>query len=189
DNKDNKDNKDNNYYNNKINFNNNYSVEYANKENTVKDPNVQKSKDYSKTKSGRFFDGLTNNLQQWNDEFQDLSRCKLYKLPVRSIEDMYKASSYNRYTILYYPMISYFPYIIRHGHYLFGYKYDKEGKVKYIVYGIPGTKAHYDQPFGGKFGFVSWVQGKNNKGKYGNMGYWLLFYDFRKSVIVIPVNK
>ncbi|AJA46274.1 hypothetical protein CPAST_c01740 [Clostridium pasteurianum DSM 525 = ATCC 6013] len=163
----------------------NKGIQYNNEDNLKK----EKKQVEPKTKSSKFFHGLTKNLQKWNDDFEDLSRCEWYKIPIRSIEDMYKASSYNRYTILYYPMISYFPYIIRHGHYLFGYKYDNEGRVKYIVYGIPGTKAHYDQPFGGKFGFVSWVQGENNKGKYGNMGYWLLFYDFRKSVIVIPVNK
>lgn len=162
---------------------------YINNNEKIGFDNNQNPNNVPKTKSAKFFHGLTKNLQQWNDDFEDLSNSKWYNIPVKSIEDMYKASSYNRYTILYYPMISYFPYIIRHGHYLFGYKHDKDGKVKYIVYGIPGTKAHYDQPFGGKFGFVSWVQGKNNKGKYGNMGYWLLFYDFRKSVIVIPVNK
>ncbi|AGK95323.1 hypothetical protein [Clostridium pasteurianum] len=176
----------NNNLNNDINSNNYTNV---NNNEKIQFDNNQKSNDDPKTKSAKFFQGLTKNLQQWNDDFQDLSKSQWYNIPVKSIEDMYKASSYNRYTILYYPMISYFPYIIRHGHYLFGYKYDKDGKVKYIVYGIPGTKAHYDQPFGGKFGFVSWVQGKNHKGKYGNMGYWLLFYDFRKSVIVIPVNK
>lgn len=172
-------------YNNQFDISDNKKIPNNNKEN-VKSVNNDKK---SETKSSKFFNGLTKHLEKWNDDFEDLSNCKWYKLPVKSIEDMYKASSYNRYTILYYPMISYFPYIIRHGHYMFGYKYDNSGKVKYIVYAIPGTKAHYDQPFGGKFGFVSWAQGKNNRGKYGNMGYWLLFYDFRKSVIVIPVNK
>lgn len=171
---------------NKDNFiSDNKGILYNNEDNFKK----EKKQNQPKTKSSKFFQGLTKNLNKWNDDFEDLSKCNWYKISIKSIEDMYKASSYNRYTILYYPMISYFPYIIRHGHYLFGYKYDNEGRVKYIIYGIPGTKAHYDQPFGGKFGFVSWVQGKDNKGKYGNMGYWLLFYDFRKSVIVIPANK
>lgn len=142
-----------------------------------------------KSKSDEFFTSITEDLEEWDDEFEELPDSKWFKVEVGSIEDMYRAKSYNKHAVLYYPMTNYYPYIIRHGHYLFGYKYDKSKRVKYLVYAIPGTRAHYDQPFGGRYGFVSWTQPKRVKGKYGNMGYWLMFYDFRKSVVVIPANR
>lgn len=142
-----------------------------------------------KNKSDRFFEGITEDLEEWEDDFEELPDCRWFKVGVGNVEDMYRAKSYNKHAVIYYPMTNYYPYIIRHGHYLFGYKHDKAKKVKYLIYAIPGTKAHYDQPFGGRFGFVSWTQPKLDKGKYGNMGYWLMFYDFRKSVVVIPSKR
>jgi hypothetical protein len=97
---------------------------------------------------------------------------------------MYRADSYNKYAIIYYPMINYFPYIIKHGHYIIGYKFDELHRVKYVMYGIPGTRETEDQPFGGKYGFVSYVSGNEERGD--DLGYWLLFYDFRRAVVVIP---
>lgn len=141
------------------------------------------------SKSFEFFSNITEDLEPFEDEFEEVNKCKWFYVPVISLEDMYRAKSYNKFTVIYYPMVNYYPYIIRHGHYIIGYKYDNIGRVRYLVYAIPGTKAHYDQPFGGKYGFVSWTQLKHDKGKYGNMGYWLMFYDFRKSIVVIPVNK
>lgn len=142
-----------------------------------------------KSRSEEFFTNIAEDLKEWDDEFEELADCKWFRVEVASMDDMYRAKTYNKFTVLYYPMTNYYPYIIRHGHYMVGYKYDKPGRVKYLVYAIPGTKAHYDQPFGGRYGFVSWAQPKRNKGKYGNMGYWLMFYDFRKSVVVIPADR
>ena len=98
---------------------------------------------------------------------------------------MYDVSNYNKYTVVYYPMISYYPYIKKYNHYLIGYKFDKSGEVKYLVYGIPGTKDRAEQPYGGKSGFVTWVP-MHDKSDYG---YWLMFYDFKTSTILIPEEK
>ena len=58
--------------------------------------------------------------------------------------------------------------------------------MKYIVYGIPGKKDKGDQPYGGKTGFVTWMEDETLG---DGMGYWLMFYDFRNSVIVIPAER
>jgi hypothetical protein len=95
---------------------------------------------------------------------------------------------YNKYTVVYYPMANYFQYIRKFGHFILGYKLDKESKMKYLVYGIPGTKSRADQPFGGKSGFVTWVPLREGDEDEDSYGYWLMFYDFRNSTIVIPVR-
>ena len=58
-----------------------------------------------------------------------------------------------------------------------------DGELKYIVYAIPGDKEKSCQPYGGRTGFVTWTTDKKN-GK----GYWLMFYDFKNSSIVIPTK-
>ena len=116
---------------------------------------------------------------------EEIKRCKWHKVNVKSIHNMYDISNYNKYTAVYYPMISYYQYIKKYSHYLIGYKCDKAGEVKYLVYGIPGTKDRVEQPYGGKSGFVTWIP----SGDRSNYGYWLMFYDFKTSTIIIPEKK
>lgn len=137
---------------------------------------------------GEFFKLVAEGFEEVRDICKEIKRCRWYKVNVNNLEDMCNISNYNRYTIAYYPMASYFPYIKRHGHYLLGYKYDTFGKMKYIVYAIPGSKSLNDQPYGGKSGFVTWVSLKEGEERDGDAGYWLMFYDFRTSTIVIPVK-
>jgi hypothetical protein len=138
-------------------------------------------------KSEKFFNRIIEDLEPFGDDFEEIGKSKWFRVHVNSIEDMYRASSYNKYAIIYYPMINYFPYIIKHGHYIIGYKFDDMNRVKYVMYGIPGTRETEDQPFDGKYGFVSFVRGKEERGD--DVGYWLLFYDFRRAVVVIPIQK
>lgn len=70
-----------------------------------------------------------------------------------------------------------------------GYKYDKEGNMKYIVYAVPGTRRKREQPFDGRTGFVSWIPLVNGEEEEGSLGYWLMFYDFKNSIIAVPKSK
>ena len=54
------------------------------------------------------------------------------------MEDLCDESNYNKYTLAYYPMLNYYPYISKDGYFLLGYKCNRDGEIKYIVYGIPG---------------------------------------------------
>lgn len=137
---------------------------------------------------GEFFKLVAEDFDEEKEVCKEIKRCKWYKVNVSNLEEMCNVSNYNKYTIVYYPMVSYFPYIKKQGHYLLGYKYDNSGRMKYIVYGIPGTRNLNDQPFGGKSGFVTWVSLKEGESRDGDEGYWLMFYDFRTSTIVIPVK-
>ncbi|MGH4117814.1 hypothetical protein [Clostridium sp.] len=145
----------------------------------------KKQDDYPKGAMGDFFKGVAKDFEEVSDFSKEIKWCTWYKVPVNNLENMYDFSDYNKYTIAYYPMIYYYPYIRNHKHFMLGYKCDSSGKMKYIVYGIPGSRAKVHQPYGGKTGFVTWIQDKNSD----VMGHWLMFYDPKKSTIVVPLKK
>lgn len=150
-----------------------------------KSETTNKYEDHHEGHKGDFFSNLMSGFKETKSISKELKRCKWYKIPVSSMEDMYNMDDYNKYALVYYPMIGYYPYIKKHCHYLTGYKYDKKGRIKYLIYGILGTRDKRDQPYGGKSGFVTWISLKDKN----KTGYWLMFYDFRTNTVVIPVRK
>ncbi|MCK9443357.1 MAG: hypothetical protein WCZ27_08605 [Tissierellaceae bacterium] len=58
----------------------------------------------------------------------------------------------------------------KYQHYLFGL-YNEEEKVKYFLYGIPGTFTRGEHPNGGISGFNTWMEGENVE------GYWIIYID------------
>ena len=137
--------------------------------------------------TGKFFRGIAKDFRDISDTIVDIKKCKWYRVPVNNIMDMYYIGDYNKYTTFYYPMINYYRYIEPHNHFIIGYKFDNEGKMKYLIYGIPGTKKLRHQPFRGKTGFVTWVPSHSKEDNVS--GYWLMFYDFKNSTILIPSKK
>lgn len=131
---------------------------------------------------GEFFETVVDSLEQTRCT-NEIRKCKWYKVPVKSFDSMCNIADYNKYTALYYPMTNYYPYISKHGHFLVGLKCDKYGNVKYLVYGIKGSKEKGQQPYDGKTGFVTWTSAPE-LGK--DMGYWLMFYDFKNNIVVVP---
>lgn len=139
--------------------------------------------EYPLGEDGKYFKNIAKDLEIISDFADQIKRCKWYKVEIENIDDMKNTCDYDKYMILYNPMNSYYNYIKKYGHYLLGYKCDELGSVKYIVYGIPGEKSKEDQPYGGKSGFVTWVPTKSEK-----QGYWLMFYDYKTSTVVLPVK-
>lgn len=148
---------------------------------------TEENNNYQREAAKDFFGDLVEGFEEIKSISTDIKRVRWYKIPVNQLEDMYDRSNYNKYTILYYPMISYQSYFRNYEHYLIGYKYDKSGKIKYLVYGIPGYKDRRYQPYEGKTGFVTWIPANYRNDE--EFGYWLMFYDFRTSTIVVPVKK
>ncbi|QAT38891.1 hypothetical protein [Clostridium sp. JN-9] len=138
--------------------------------------------------ANEFFRGISHGLEEVEELSRHIKKCTWYKVKVKSINDLYKCDDYNKYTVLYYPMLSYYPYIKQYGHYIIGYKFNNEGRMKYLVYGVPGRKSRREQPYGGKSGFVTWIPLDHGEEDEDSMGYWLMFYDFRNSTIIIPVK-
>ncbi|KEI08342.1 hypothetical protein Z957_07400 [Clostridium sp. K25] len=161
-----------------------------------KDKEKKKSKDDCPYESNchmnwekEFYKHIVEGLKEENGICQEVGKCNWYKIQHTSLMNMKPGTDFSKYSILYYPMMNYYPYIMKRGHYIVGFKYDKNGKMRYLVYGIPGTKSMMDQPFNGATGFVTWVNKDINNMDQMNMGYWLMFYDFKNSTVVIPVKK
>ena len=132
---------------------------------------------------GEFFTSIVDGLEPLRVT-NEIKKCKWYKVKAKNFDEMCNISNYNKYTTLYYPMINYYPYISKKGHFLVGLKCDSKGRVKYIIYGVPGTKDKQSQPYGGKTGFVTFVPEKPGS----NEGHWLMFYDFKNSLVVVPMK-
>ena len=132
---------------------------------------------------GEFFENIVKDFKEVKNKFKEIKYCKWYKVKVNNLDDMCNISNYNKYTIAYYPMLNYYPYIKKYGYFMLGYKCDKEGNLKYIVYGVPGSKDIDEQPYSGKTGFVTWVDGDKDE-----EGCWLMFYDYKSSTVVVPMK-
>lgn len=136
----------------------------------------------------KFFMGVVEEFKELEDLCHEIKRCKWYEAEVKSVEYLYNTSNYDRYVVAYYPMLSYYQYIKNYGHFVLGYKCDINGELKYIVYGIKGRRHRKDQPFGGKTGFVTWIPLNEDEENEDSLGYWLLFYDYKNTVVVVPVK-
>lgn len=171
-----------------IELDDNGDLEEASKENdNYKNVYIpDKKEDFPIGRTGEFFKGLTNGLEDLGQVFPDVGYCRWYKVALDPEQSRYNEGNHDKYAFLYYPMMAYYSYIQKEGHYLIGYKYDKDGRMKYIVYGILGTRNRYDQPFDGRTGFVSWVPFVQGKESYEDKGCWLMFYDFRNATILVP---
>ena len=132
---------------------------------------------------GDFFNNITKGFEEVKGKFKEIKYCKWFKVKINSIDDMCNTADYNKYTVAYYPMLNYYPYIKKYGYFFIGYKCDSNGNLKYIVYGVPGKKDKDEQPYVGKTGFVTWISSDDDKN-----GCWLMFYDFKNSNIVVPMK-
>lgn len=140
----------------------------------------------SGNKDNHLFLKLAEDFEEVNDFSNEIKRCKWYKVKVGSEEKLKDTTDYNKYTVFYYPMLSYYSYIKKCGYFMVGYKFDKDKKIKCIIYGLPGKKNREDQPFGGKSGFVTWLPAQRSSDEIE--GNWVMFYDFKTSTVLIPQN-
>ena len=132
---------------------------------------------------GMYFEKIAKGFEPYDSNIKDIDYCKWYKVNVNSIDDLCNKSDYDKYTLAYYPMLNYYPYINKEKYFLLGYKCNSFGELQYIIYAIPGGRELSEQPYGGKTGFVTWA----NDGTR-NSGYWLMFYDYKKCSIVVPTE-
>ena len=133
---------------------------------------------------GEYFEGIVDGFERDAAGFKEIKYTKWYKVKVDDLSQMCNTTDYNKYTLAYYPMLNYYPYIKKYGYFMLGYKCDSKGELKYIVYGVPGKKDNDEQPYDGKTGFVTWVNKKDDS----NIGCWLMFYDFKNSTVVVPMK-
>lgn len=133
---------------------------------------------------GEYFESIVDGFERDYNSINELKYTKWYKIPVHDLHEMCNMSNYNKYTLAYYPMLNYYPYIKKYGYFMIGYKCDSKGNLKHIIYGIPGKKDKDEQPYDGRTGFVTWVNVNEND----KNGCWLMFYDFKNSTVVVPMQ-
>ncbi|NFN81328.1 hypothetical protein FDB25_13050 [Clostridium botulinum] len=145
---------------------------------------MQSSNNFNiKGKIGEYFEKIAQGFEEYNEGVDGVNNCKWYNVPVNKIDDLFNISDYNKYTLVYYPMLNYYPYISKTKHFLLGYKCNSDGELTHIVYAIPGSKDLSEQPYEGKTGYVTWTHDDTR-----NSGYWLMFYDFQNSTVVVPMK-
>lgn len=130
---------------------------------------------------GEYFEAIVEGFERDYEGIDEIKYTKWYKIPVKDLHEMCNMSNYNKYTLAYYPMLNYYPYIKNYGYFKLGYKCDSKGNLKHIIYGVPGKKDKDEQPYDGRTGFVTWVDDKEG-------GCWLMFYDFKNSTVVVPMQ-
>lgn len=133
---------------------------------------------------GEFFQKVVEGLEKIGSK-KEVKNCTWYKVKIDNLDSMYCENDYNKYSVIFYPMICYYPYIAKDKSFMIGYKCDDNGLLKYIIYAIPGTKELIDQPYEGKTGFVTFMGEAENSDK----GHWLMYYDVKKNSVVIPVKS
>ena len=173
------------FYKNDLNIDENLSRGYIKNKFDEYEETIEDKEEFKVRGSvGEYFEGLANGFECCRGKYDEIKYCKWYKVPVSDLHEMCNMSNYNRYAVAYYPMLNYYPYIRQHRYFMLGYKCDKEGNLRYIVYGIPGKRNIDDQPYEGKTGFVTWVSDESRDGS----GCWLMFYDFKNSTVVVPME-
>ena len=76
---------------------------------------------------GEYFESIVDGFERDTDSIDELKYTKWYKVPVHDLREMCNMNNYNKYTLAYYPMLNYYPYIKKYGFFMIGYKCDSKG--------------------------------------------------------------
>lgn len=133
------------------------------------------------------FHSVLKNFEEVK-ELRDVEKgVRWWKIPFDYDIDIDDNKLYPYFCALYhlkmtYPYINYIKYFKKCGHYYFGLKYNPDGEVKHLMYGIEGGNNMNEQPYMGMTGFVKWI-------KFKDKGMWIMFYNPYTGCIMIPKKK
>ena len=135
------------------------------------------------------FHKILKEYEEDKDLEEEFNNVRWWKIPYNEYENYKGSGSYEHYCAVHhlkmsYPYMDYIKYFKKRGHSYFGIKYDKDGEVKYLMYGIEGEKVPQDQPYMGMTGFVKWIKPKKK-----NWGMWIMYYNPYNGCIMIPKDK
>lgn len=173
-----------------------YEQEITNTQKTEEMPDVNNEELRSfrnnkkiKGEYGDFFTNLVEDFEETHDIMPEIKKVKWFKVPSEHLDNIKKSTDYNKYSMIYYPMIANYPYINKYKHYYIGYKLNDNDEVKYIVYGVPGSKSIDEQPYKGKSGHVVWAPMDMDRAGDEDLGCWLMFYDYKSKTIAVPTKS
>lgn len=133
------------------------------------------------------FHSVLKNFEEVK-ELRDMKKgVRWWKIPFDYDVDMDDNKLYPYFCAIYhlkmtYPYINYIKYFKKCGHYYFGLKYNSDGEVKHLMYGIEGGNNMNEQPYMGMTGFVKWM-------KFKDKGMWIMFYNPYTGCIMIPKKR
>lgn len=148
---------------------------------------------YEKEKEKRTYASIFHKLLKDFEEIEDISEelkgSRWWKIPCDYDVPVREDRMYPYFCTIYhlkmaYPYINYIKYIKKTGYYYFGIKYDDDGEVKFIMYGIEGKYNTNDQPYMGMTGFAKWVKLKKK-----DMGMWIMHYNPYTGCILMPKRR
>jgi hypothetical protein len=135
------------------------------------------------------FHDVLRDFEEVENLTDDVKNSRWWKIPLS--DDM--AVRDDRYYTFYcainhlkmtYPYLNYVKYFKKSGHSYFGIRYDNDGEIKFLVYGIEGRNIPQEQPYMGMTGFVKWAKFKNM-----DNGMWVMYYNPFNGAIMVPKDK
>lgn len=135
------------------------------------------------------FHKILKDYKEDKDLEEEFNNTRWWKIPYDEYETYKGSGSYEHYCAVHhlkmaYPYMNYIKYIKKYGYSYFGIKYDKDGEVKYLMYGIEGDNNPQDQPYMGMTGFVRWIKPSKK-----NRGIWIMYFNPYNGCIMIPKEK
>jgi hypothetical protein len=151
--------------------------------------NLMRHDDRKEGKYAKDFHGLLAGFEEVPDLSDGANGYRWWKIPHGYDMPIKNNRLFPYYSAIYhlkmaYPFINYIKCYRGCGHYYFGLRYDNEGEVKHIVYGIEGKNSIQEQPYMGMTGFVKWVPMKDK-----DTGVWLMHYNPYSGSIMIPKKR
>lgn len=151
--------------------------------------NFDRKGDREKRPFATMFHDVLEDFDKEDNLTDEFANTKWWKIPLSENPPISENAYYPYYCAVYhlkmtYPYINYVKYFKDTGHYHFGMRYDNDGEVKYILYGIEGSNAHNLQPYMGMTGFIRWIKMKNT-----DNGMWIMYYNPHTGNIMIPKKK
>lgn len=136
-----------------------------------------------------YFHEILKNFEEVTDISDEASNTRWWKVKVDMDMKLKDNKYFPYYCAIYhinmaYPYINYLKYCKKAGYYYFGIRYDNQGEVKYILYGIEGDNDVKSQPYSGMTGFIKWIKFVNN-----DKGLWVMTYNPYNGCVMIPKPK
>lgn len=135
------------------------------------------------------FHDILEDFEEEKDISDGLEDVRWWRVPLNDELSIGENIYYPYYCAIYhlkmvYPYINYIKYFNKLGFYHFGIKYDSNGEVRYVLYGIEGGNMPETQPYMGMTGFIRWVKMKNS-----DRGMWIMYYNPHTGCIMIPKKR
>lgn len=127
----------------------------------------------------RFFLNILNEYDEMNSLNQDgYVFFKVYINDFNQMQNMKKIDNI-KYGVVYYPMISMYPYFRDNGYFVVGLNYDEGKNISNLVYGVEVREGmEEDFPYDGKTGFNKYIYDYES-----SKGYHIMEYDYKDFVV------